>query len=365
MERQVNSKFINAERKGDIWSLASVFSEAASWVTYGVEAIEEYREKRTTAIAQVLGFQDSDCFHTGNSVLPEVEAWHTKLAKICRASDRVTPKIWKRLLEDCFKEHELRFNAAQFLARTYELMQVQKGVPLLKTHAGPDISRGRDQGPPPPPPPPKRAQTLDTSISNTNRSHQPHNSIVSNSSDMSYLQPTRNSGATFDTSTTPTTPPSGSLGPKASTGSHHTQDNSAFPGYGKSRATEVPSSPPFYNQTYLGLATNVQEEGMHLDSTPSAHQTQRVDDTEPAHDVTVRLSHLDIKGKAKDERAPKQPCPIHDTHEYPLPSISVAEVEHWKDRRKSRLLSKESEKLANEDLLNRVKDRNHVCIFLS
>lgn len=361
MERQVNSKFINAEKKGDIWSLACVLSEAASWVTYGRPAIEEYRNRRTCAIARVSDFQDSDCFHTGSSVLPEVEAWHTYLAGLCRASDRVTPNIWQMLLQDCFKAHELRFSADQFLGRTFDLLVMQRAVTASEIYPSAYSFRPKSQVPSQL----KRAHTHDASVDPPIITHRPQDSIGTSSSDMSYLQPTRKSGETSDASATPITSPASSRGLKASPGTPHTQRDFVSTGFGSPRAAEIPSSPPlFFDQAYPDLETLGQDEDMHSDTSPSVRQTRHGGNAESEPDATIRLSHLDTKGKTEVESSPDRQCPIHDTLELTVPTISVADVERWRSGRKLWFSGKENQKLPNQDYLNRVKGRNHVCSSL-
>ncbi|KAK5064908.1 hypothetical protein LTR84_000742 [Exophiala bonariae] len=124
--RPAYREVVRAQRNGDIWSLACIFSEATSWVTDGPQAVEEYRNQRKQALSQVPGFKDGDCFHDGSDVLPEVKAWHAHLAMLRRAGDYVTPNIWHTLLQQCLEVDEQRLRAFQLCNKTIELLGQQR-----------------------------------------------------------------------------------------------------------------------------------------------------------------------------------------------------------------------------------------------
>jgi Protein kinase domain len=111
----------------DIWSLACVFSIAATWVALGYQGILQYAEFRKNAIKDYkkqnpsqLGIDASDenaseekrsmedYFHNSHEVLPEVTSWHKSLRIILRKSDTLTSRVLdlidnKMLLSDPLK----------------------------------------------------------------------------------------------------------------------------------------------------------------------------------------------------------------------------------------------------------------------
>lgn len=80
----------------DTWSFGCVLSITATWVVLGVQGILQYRQVRIDAINNIHIHQrpsSQDCFHNGNSVLPEVKQWHQLLRASMRKCDTITDKI--------------------------------------------------------------------------------------------------------------------------------------------------------------------------------------------------------------------------------------------------------------------------------
>ena len=89
----------------DIWSLACVFSIAATWVALGYQGILQYTEFRKKAVkdyqreSQVGADGPSeanfsnDYFHNGHVVLSEVTRWHETLRIILRKTDTITSLV--------------------------------------------------------------------------------------------------------------------------------------------------------------------------------------------------------------------------------------------------------------------------------
>lgn len=82
----------------DIWSLACVYSEFATWLTdlgdskSGFQRLEGYREQRSKAHTKAM--RDSDSFHDGLKVLPCVSAHHQDIrTSLRRDDDTTTEKI--------------------------------------------------------------------------------------------------------------------------------------------------------------------------------------------------------------------------------------------------------------------------------
>ena len=90
----------------DTWSLACVFSIAATWVVLGYEGIQQFRKLREKAIEDIVLSQQrkpkedsskeiskSDYFHDGCRVLAVVLEWHDMLRSSLRNTDTVTSKL--------------------------------------------------------------------------------------------------------------------------------------------------------------------------------------------------------------------------------------------------------------------------------
>lgn len=353
---------VSAQRKGDVWSLASVYSEAASWVTYGPQAIEEYRQRRIKALSRVPGFKDGDCFHNGSSVLPEVESWHAHLAELRRASDRVTPKIWQILLQDCFKSHEQRFSAIQFLGRTVDLLNLQKGFTYRDSYYGNDNGKGREHTPTRI----KRAHTHDVSISSMETTQHPRDSTGTTSTEISNFPSSHRSGENSDTSTGPSTPLATSPSTKLNSESPHTPDGFTH----SSPRADIPSSPPVYSSLKASSPTSaiLETRDKHLDHArippPQFPGHGKSESAISVADAAKAMSQLRMDEIGEEGASNERQCPIHDRGPTSkLPELSVDQVLQWMSRRKELIFGKDNEKVPNHEYLNRVEGRDHVSLF--
>jgi hypothetical protein len=148
----------------DIWSLACVFSIAATWVALGYQGILQYAEFRKNAIKNLKAPNPSqleaseseetsisddkkgseDCFHNGHEVLLEVKDWHKSLRLILRKTDTVTALVLdlidkRMLLSDPTKRLSAE-EACTELRRIYQEGQEAQSkldgkVPEIITHA--------------------------------------------------------------------------------------------------------------------------------------------------------------------------------------------------------------------------------------
>jgi hypothetical protein len=123
----------------DIWSLACVFSIAATWVALGYQGILQYTEFRKKAVkdyqqeSQVEADGPSetnssnDYFHNGHVVLSEVTRWHESLRIILRKTDTITS-----LVLDLVDNHMLlgdpmkRFSAAKLCTELRDILKKGK-----------------------------------------------------------------------------------------------------------------------------------------------------------------------------------------------------------------------------------------------
>lgn len=125
----------------DIWSLACVFSIAATWVALGYQGILQYAEVRKNAIrdnkrqnpaqldADTSDDNDNsaekksteDCFHNGHDVLPEVTEWHKFLRVILRRTDTLTS-----LVLDLIDNQMLLSDPTKRLSATETCIQLDK-----------------------------------------------------------------------------------------------------------------------------------------------------------------------------------------------------------------------------------------------
>ncbi|CAJ2502780.1 Uu.00g101740.m01.CDS01 [Anthostomella pinea] len=78
----------------DVWSLGCVFSIAATFVILGAQGVLQYDRLRLVT-HHIRTESESDVFHDGNEVLPEILAWHDYLCALRRENDTLTPAILK------------------------------------------------------------------------------------------------------------------------------------------------------------------------------------------------------------------------------------------------------------------------------
>ena len=99
------------KQKLDVWALACVYSEFATWVAAGVKGLGKYRERRKeeTDLAGYPVFHDSQ-----GDVLSFLRTHHDQLSEVeCSKQDKVTPLIWTHLLHEMFVKLNIRPTAAQ------------------------------------------------------------------------------------------------------------------------------------------------------------------------------------------------------------------------------------------------------------
>lgn len=89
----------------DTWSFGCVLSVVATWIVLGVKGIEEFEILRKLSPAKRKSETNTDTFHDGNDVLPDIKLWHDYLKIVMRRSDIITSEILnlvenKMLLKD-------------------------------------------------------------------------------------------------------------------------------------------------------------------------------------------------------------------------------------------------------------------------
>jgi len=106
----------------DIWSLGAVFSEAAIWVVHGRPGLDQFRQSRKDDIAKIPRFEDQDCFHDGDTLLPAVRKAHTELCHSIRPCDYVTQKVVNELIKDLLGPSEGRLTALQLYTKSQRIL---------------------------------------------------------------------------------------------------------------------------------------------------------------------------------------------------------------------------------------------------
>jgi hypothetical protein len=84
---------LEVPRSVDIWSLGSIYSEAAVWVVLGRDGLSDYRRKRKAETDRIYSFKDGGCFHDGAKVLDTVRNFHSKVRENIRKNDHVTELV--------------------------------------------------------------------------------------------------------------------------------------------------------------------------------------------------------------------------------------------------------------------------------
>lgn len=91
----------------DIWSLACVFSLAATWIIHDYSGVDLFHKVRQRAIKKYIEAQRSqteshnqttnvsegDQFHNGREVLDAVTEWHKYLRTVIRKTDTITCQV--------------------------------------------------------------------------------------------------------------------------------------------------------------------------------------------------------------------------------------------------------------------------------
>ena len=134
----------------DIWSLACVFSIAATWVVFGYPGIQQFRKVREKAISQIVSTpfhhqrpQKStsicagDYFHDGRQVLEVVTGWHKVLRNALRKTDTVT----SRLLD--LVDRKMLLGSASSRIKAKDLCSELKNI-IAKSEAGTRIEMPGD-----------------------------------------------------------------------------------------------------------------------------------------------------------------------------------------------------------------------------
>ena len=99
------------KQKLDVWALACVYSEFATWIAAGMKGLCKYRERRKeeTDLAGHPVFHDSQ-----GDALSFLSTHHNQLSEVeCSKQDGVTPLIWTHLLHEMFVKLNIRPTAAQ------------------------------------------------------------------------------------------------------------------------------------------------------------------------------------------------------------------------------------------------------------
>ncbi|KAF2230824.1 kinase-like protein [Viridothelium virens] len=87
----------------DTWSFGCVLSVVAAWIILGFQGIRQYEMLRKMANSR-LGV-NTDRFHDGNDLLPEIKDWHDFLRTHMRTSDTATPLILELIETRMLRAH--------------------------------------------------------------------------------------------------------------------------------------------------------------------------------------------------------------------------------------------------------------------
>ena len=115
----------------DIWSLACVFSLAATWIICdyaGIDLFHKVRQRAVSKTAQSQPMQPSpqqhdtefqgDQFHDGREVLDAVTEWHKYLRDVARRTDTITTKVLDLVDEHMLvADPESRINAKDLCSK--------------------------------------------------------------------------------------------------------------------------------------------------------------------------------------------------------------------------------------------------------
>ena len=116
----------------DIWSLACVFSLAATWIVCDYSGLSLFQKVRERAIAksrqtqsnqtppeqQKIDISESDQFHNGTEVLEAVTEWHKYLRIVMRKTDNITSRVLDLVDESMLlASPDERINASDLCSR--------------------------------------------------------------------------------------------------------------------------------------------------------------------------------------------------------------------------------------------------------
>ncbi|KAL0253078.1 hypothetical protein SLS55_010528 [Diplodia seriata] len=118
---------LRVSKSVDIWSLGCVYSEAATWLVLGKEGLEQYRADRRKETDSIPGFNESGCFHDGETFLKSVERTHAKIVATKRKTDHITRDVLQTLVQDMLGVETVRPNAQALWMKSQRLLKQAKG----------------------------------------------------------------------------------------------------------------------------------------------------------------------------------------------------------------------------------------------
>ena len=136
IDSSVEDVQINVTKTVDVWSLGCIFSEVATWVSYGWNQVEQYRMERGKEVARKLNHpEDVYLFHDGNKVLEAVEASHSYIEDGRRVDDFITLKVVREVIDDMLEDHRVRAVTLQALSYKAEkaLRKAEKELRNFRT----------------------------------------------------------------------------------------------------------------------------------------------------------------------------------------------------------------------------------------
>ena len=106
----------------DIWSLGCVFSEVAVWAHGGWRRVKEYRRQRSREIETRAGIKGEHIFHWDNSILNTVQGAHQDISSGESKSHWVVREIVEQLIHDML-QHERRPDANQAFNKAKRIIE--------------------------------------------------------------------------------------------------------------------------------------------------------------------------------------------------------------------------------------------------
>lgn len=108
----------------DIWSFGCVLSVLATWIVKGLRGVREFENHRAIACRKHKSPTNSDAFHDGNNVYPDIKDWHDHLNEVLRKSDTVTSKILALVDNHMLRSKpEDRISSAQLCNKLDEILE--------------------------------------------------------------------------------------------------------------------------------------------------------------------------------------------------------------------------------------------------
>lgn len=130
----------------DIWSLACVFSLAATWIVLDNQGIRQFHEVRQRATrqhnqarrndisycSQTIEIPEGDQFHDGRGALKAVTEWHKYLRTVTRNTDVITTQVLDLVDEwMLLSSPEGRINASDLCSRLDQISKSCQHEPQL------------------------------------------------------------------------------------------------------------------------------------------------------------------------------------------------------------------------------------------